>query len=85
MKSIDDLEDAISTAKKAVPSDYVVRLSEYDKVIATQRGFIVELVDALNQEEYDAVPRLVSLINGLSVMIRDDARAILRETQDKEE
>ena len=53
-------------------------------ILAKQRSLAVALCEAIAQKDWDEVTRHVTLINGLSAMIRDDAKAILSaiSTQD---
>lgn len=81
--SFKDLEQAIESArttlskKKSVPQEILTRLASYDDIIAKQRHLANELCGLIEDGDWDQVTRHVSLINGLSAMIRDDARAIL--------
>lgn len=81
--SFGELEKAIISAKKTlaarstVPEEIVKRLDSYDTILAKQRNLAASLCDHIRGGNWDEVSRHVSLINGLSAMIRDDARAIL--------
>lgn len=81
--SFTDLEQAITGAKRTlaskenVPAEIVTRLNSYDGILEKQRGLATRLCDHINKGNWDEVTRHVNLINGLSSMIRDDARAIL--------
>lgn len=81
--SFQDLETAIESAKKTlaqkatVPAEILTRLNSYDGILAKQRSLATTLCTHINKGEWDEVSRHVNLINGLSAMIRDDARAIL--------
>lgn len=81
--SFSDLEKAISSArltlaqKDSVPAEVVKRLESYDTILAKQRNLAETLQQHLGAGNWDEVSRHISLINGLSAMIRDDARAIL--------
>jgi hypothetical protein len=81
--SFSDLEQAIEGAKKtlaqreSVPEKVMTRLKSYDGILARQRTLAVSLCEHINKNNWDEVTRHVNLINGLSSMIRDDARAIL--------
>lgn len=81
--SFTDLEQAIMSAKntlaskQSIPEDVVVRLNSYDGILAKQRTLAEELCQCIERGDWDEVARYVGLINGLSAMIRDDARAIL--------
>ncbi len=82
--SFTELEGAIQSAKKtlsqkeSVPSAVIARLNSYDGILAKQKGLAQELCQFISQGNWDEVSRHVNLINGLSAMIRDDARAILQ-------
>ncbi|RIL12545.1 MAG: hypothetical protein DCC75_00285 [Proteobacteria bacterium] len=81
--SFSDLEQAITSAKSSLKArgnispQVLERLSSYDSVLAKQRDLAQNLCQHINNGDWDEVGRHVSLINGLSTMIRDDARAIL--------
>lgn len=81
--SFSDLEQAIVSAKdtlskkESVPTEVIARLNSYDGILAKQRNLATELCGEINRGNWDEVSRLIGLINGLSAMIRDDARAIL--------
>ncbi|MBX7144654.1 MAG: hypothetical protein K1X79_09405 [Oligoflexia bacterium] len=81
--SFSDLEKAIVSArstlakKGSVPSDIMERLNSYDGILAKQRSLAFTLCEHINKGNWGEVSRHVSLINGLSAMIRDDARQIL--------
>lgn len=81
--SFTDLEHAINSAKKtlaekeSIPEEIVKRLNSYDTILTKQRTLATSLCEEMARGNWDEVSRLVGLINGLSSMIRDDARAIL--------
>ncbi len=81
--SFTELEGAINKARytlktrDVVPDGVVRRLESYDTILAKQRSLAVALCESIAQKNWDEVNRQVSLINGLSAMIRDDAKAIL--------
>lgn len=81
--SFSELEEAIESArttlaKKPTASPRLLeRLNSYGGIIAKQRSLATDLCRHINEGQWDEVSRHVSLINGLSAMIRDDARAIL--------
>jgi hypothetical protein len=81
--SFTELEGAISKArqtlktKESVSPTVVRRLESYDTILSKQRALAVALCEAIAKKNWDEVTRHVTLINGLSAMIRDDARAIL--------
>ncbi|MCB0317929.1 MAG: hypothetical protein KDD56_04175 [Bdellovibrionales bacterium] len=82
--SFTELETAIKGAKQtleeknSVPTEVIERLSSYDDILEKQRVMATKLCDHINKGEWDEVGRQVNLINGLSQLIRDDARAILK-------
>lgn len=81
--SFTDLETAIESAKKtlhskgSIPEEVLRRIDSYDSILSRQRRLATALCDHISKGNWDEVNRHVSLINGLSAMIRDDARAIL--------
>lgn len=81
--SFSELEQAITKARgtlktrESIPETVVKRLESYDTILAKQRSLAVALCESIAKKDWDEVTRHVSLINGLSAMIRDDARAIL--------
>lgn len=83
LSSFEELEQAIGSAKVALlqkgrmSPEILERLDSYDGILAKQRGLAESLRSHLAVGNWDEVNRHVSLINGLSAMIRDDARAIL--------
>ena len=82
-KSFNDLEEAISGArttlgkKESIPAGVLERLDSYGGILTKQRNLASSLCEHINQGNWEEVSRHVSLINSLSAMIRDDARAIL--------
>ncbi len=81
--SFQELEVAIVSAKStlasksSIPADVIKRLDSYDGILASQRQYASTLSEHIKAGNWTEVPRLVNLINSLSGMIRDDARAIL--------
>jgi len=81
--SFTELEGAITKARQTfqsrqtVPASVLKRLESYDTILAKQRALAVSLCEAISRKNWDEVNRNVGLINGLSAMIRDDAKAIL--------
>jgi hypothetical protein len=82
-KSFGDLEEAIGAAKvtlakkESIPAGVLARLDSYGGILSKQRTLAAELCEYINQGNWEEVSRHVSIINSLSAMIRDDARAIL--------
>jgi hypothetical protein len=89
--SFTELETAIDKARStfnsrpSIPASVVKRLESYDSILAKQRALAVSLCEAISRKNWDEVNRNVTLINGLSAMIRDDARAILAAVSSPEE
>ena len=81
--SFTELETAIEGAKStlakrpSVPDEILVRLNSYDSILMKQRTLATSLCEHMSKGDWSEVSRHVGLINGLSAMIRDDARAIL--------
>jgi hypothetical protein len=81
--SFNELEGAITKAREtfkrreSIPDTVIKRLESYDTILAKQRALAVSLCESISKRDWDEVNRNVGLINGLSAMIRDDARAIL--------
>lgn len=81
--SFSDLEKAIVSAKDTlvkkgqVPAEIMKRLDSYDGILLKQRNLAMSLCEHMTKGNWDEVSRHVTLINGLSAMIRDDARMIL--------
>jgi hypothetical protein len=81
--SFSELEQAIESAKatlskkKFVPNEVIERLNSYDGILLKQRNLANSLCSYIENGEWEEVSRHVGLINGLSSLIRDDARAIL--------
>ena len=81
--SFTELEKAIESAKatlaqrSSVPTEILERLKSYDGILEKQRALATRLCESINAGDWDEVSRQVGLINGLSAMIRDDARSIL--------
>lgn len=81
--SFTDLEEAITKARatlstrQSVPEGVIKRLESYDSILGKQRTLAISLCEAITKKDWEEVTRIVSIINGLSAMIRDDAKAIL--------
>jgi len=89
--SFSELETAITKARNtfksrsSVPDTVIRRLESYDTILAKQRSLAVTLCEAISRKNWDEVNRNVTLINGLSAMIRDDAKAILAAVVEPEQ
>lgn len=83
MHSLDDLEQAIQGARQSlakkqdIPKSILSRLDSYEGILATQRRLTSELGEHVKSGNTIELARRVTLINGLSVMIIEDARQIL--------
>lgn len=82
--SFTELETAIHSAratlaaKESIPQEVIRRLDSYDGILDKQRVLAAKLCESINAGRWEDVSQQVSVINGLSSMIRDDARAILQ-------
>lgn len=82
-KSFDELDRAIQTAKgtltarASVPVEILDRIDSYEDILIKQRKFAIDLQSYIEKENWFEVTRHIQIINGLSGMIRDDAREIL--------
>jgi predicted short-subunit dehydrogenase-like oxidoreductase (DUF2520 family) len=86
--SFSDLEKAIESARHSlgrkgdIPEEIIQRLASYDTILIKQRGLASSLCEHIKIGDWNEVSRHVGLINGLSAMIRDDARSILSSLND---
>ena len=80
-RAIESARTSLS-AKQDVPSEIMERLASYDHILIKQRGLASALCEHIKFGNWDEVSRHVGLINGLSAMIRDDARSILSSLND---
>jgi hypothetical protein len=87
--SFTDLEKAISSARHtlekrgSISKEILARLDSYYDILDKQRILATALCDHLNKGNWSEVNRHVQLINGLSAMIRDDAKAVLASMVDE--
>jgi hypothetical protein len=85
-QSFAELEQAIVAAretlasKKSAPRELVERIRLYEEILAKQRDLATALCGHAALGNWNEVARHVKLINGLSYMIRDDAREIMGGT-----
>ena len=81
--AVTELEMAIGRARTSmsqmqnIPGGVIERLSSYDSVLTSQRKYIHELSAHVEHENVTEINRLVTLINQLSSMIRDDVKSVL--------
>ena len=86
-QSIQHLEISVTAAREKIAQKYgvkhptVVRLDGYFPSILGQKKYVQELSKALENQNEDEVSRLVSIINSISLMIKEDARDIFLEMQ----
>lgn len=82
-ESFNELERAIVSAKQTLenksepPKDILARIASYEDILDKQRSLATALCGHSSLGNWDEVARHIKLINGLSAMIRDDAREIL--------
>lgn len=82
-QSFTELEQAIAgakhtlQAKESVSQTVLDRLDSYGGILQRQRNLAGALCEHIANKNWEEVNRHVTLINSLSAMIRDDARAIL--------
>jgi len=82
-KSIDELEHSIIQATEALSLKFgenhstTIRLNEYNKAIQNQRKQIEKLTEAIQNNNFEEISRGVSIINGLSHMIKEDAKGLV--------
>ena len=83
-KSFEELEQALASAKATIEKkgdkpELLERLNSYDEMIKKQRSLAEEAAKFIDEGNLEELNRRVNLINGLSAMIRDDAREILQQ------
>ncbi len=89
-QSFVELDRAISSAKEAlskrkdVPEALMQRIRTYEEILDKQRSLATSLCGHASLGNWEEVARHVKLINGLSFMIRDDAREILADAQPRQ-
>ena len=82
-QSFIELDRAIASAKatlanrKDAPQELLERIRSYEEILDKQRSLATSLCGHASLGNWEEVSRHVKLINGLSYMIRDDARDIL--------
>lgn len=82
LQSINELETAIakakvSFAKRPGGEAMIERIKHYEEMLNKQKSLTTTLCGHAVQGNWNEVNRHVKLINGLSLMIRDDARELL--------
>ncbi|MCB0324222.1 MAG: hypothetical protein KDD69_11645 [Bdellovibrionales bacterium] len=82
-QSFVELDRAIASAKAALlsredrPNELLERIKTYEQILDKQRSLATSLCGHASLGNWNEVARHIKLINGLSFMIRDDAREIL--------
>jgi hypothetical protein len=82
-ESFTELERAIYSAKvtlaakESQPTELLERIANYERILAKQKSLASALCTFISSGNWEEVDRHVKLINGLSSMIRDDAREIV--------
>ncbi len=83
LESLNELELSIHAAHRALANridarpELEERLHQYESMLLAQRRAADELEDAMKQESWEAVERCIRIINGISTMLRDDAREVV--------
>ncbi len=83
-KSLDDLEQSISRAKKVlasqdpIPLEIMRRVASYDDILCKQRKLAKRLCNYIVAGDWEEVTRHMRLINGLSAMVQEEARFLVR-------
>jgi len=82
--SIKELEDAIDNASQNIQKNpkksnhpILERLNEYKTIVLKQKIYVNQLSKEVENENHDEIYRLVNIINGISNIIKDDAREVL--------
>lgn len=83
LESLGELEESIQSAQRvlldrgnAEPA-LEQRLRQYESMLLKQRQLAFDLNDLIENGSWEAVGRAVRIINGISTMLRDDARQAL--------
>ena len=82
-ESFQELERALKAARVALekfenPDPQVIeRLNQYEQILEKQKTLATALCGYASLNNWDQVTRHIKMINGLSTMIRDDARELL--------
>lgn len=95
-ESFRDLDRAISAAKDTLErrtqekggdacADVLQRIKSYQSILEKQRDLATTLCGHMTLGNWPEVARHIKLINGLSSMIRDDAREILGQSETTEQ
>lgn len=85
MSSLGELEKVIWNARIVLTknggtsSNLIGRLDSYDGVLEKQKILVKNLAEHIDSCNWEEITRHISLINGLSVLVRDDAKALLED------
>jgi hypothetical protein len=82
LQSINELETAINKAKISFANrpdgnKVIERIKHYEDMLNKQKALTISLCGHAVNGNWTEVNRNIKLINGLSLMIRDDARELL--------
>ena len=83
-RSLDEIEKSIMVTKRVLATqdpislEVMRRISSYEDILAKQRILAKRLCNYVIAGEWEEVSRHVRLINGLSAMIHEDARSLMR-------
>ena len=83
--SLTELERSITVARQTFVSlqpendELLQRIDNYEDVLSKQRQLAQSLRDYIEAQNWGEVTRHIKLINGLSALVHDDARALVRE------
>ncbi len=79
-ESFTHLDNSLTLAKRALnnlenpPVEVLSRISAYEDILEKQRTLATTMCGHASLQNWDEVKRHIKLINGLSAMIRDDAK-----------
>jgi len=86
-ESLEELGKSIKLAKMSlqdkVSPEVLDRVNQYDDIHLKQLELYEDLVVAVENHDSGSIDRIVGLVNGLSTMLRDDARVCLLEFSNK--
>lgn len=83
LESLGELEESIQAAQRALVGrvgadpELEQRLRQYESMLLQQRQLAFELSALMEKGSWESVARSVRIINGISTMLRDDARAVV--------
>lgn len=87
LQSFTELESAITNARKSIEkcstpqAEILTRITSYEDILLKQKIYVGELCQQMHLKNWSEVSRVIRIINGLSTMIRDDARELLAEPE----